>query len=244
MKKKLSNLAIPLLFIVYVSSCELENPSSITLDEIIKIESAATEIFANGVSTVTITATLEGETPNGETITLKTDNGTFVGQEPNSSNNNGTELSIKAAPRLIQADLKSSTEVGEVTISATVGEYIAFTKVNFTRENPNRIFLESSATTLRANGNDAITLTANLIAPQDGNGQIGTVSQGTRVLFLAKLDSTGSDLLALRRESLSNSSGKATAQLVGRTTGLVRIIATVENLPQVRDSIYVDFVDE
>ncbi|MFB3100151.1 MAG: hypothetical protein ACE1ZM_01755 [Gammaproteobacteria bacterium] len=97
--------------------------------------------------------------------------------------------------------------------------------------------LSSNRTTLLANGNETAVLTAQLILPDDE----GIVSENTRVIFRAELASTGTSIRELQRESLSNASGNAITSLFGRTMGLMRIIGTVDNLPSVADTLFIEF---
>ena len=92
-----------------------------------------------------------------------------------------------------------------------------------------------------ADGNDTATLTATLSPRQAIGEESGTVSELTRILFKATIDGTNTAVDALDREAVSDATGKAITTLVGRTPGLIRITATVDGLPNITDTVLIEF---
>lgn len=227
--------------LVLLPACELQNPDALTLNDVITIElpEGTTSLKANGVAKVAITATLQGDTPANSDITFRTDAGTFASIPPETTSN-PQEITVKAAGRQVTVFLVSSTKVIEATVSASVGDFTAFTMVPFDRVNPARLVLMSNTTSLMADGNDTAMLTVMLIPPEETGEETGTVSEGTRVLFEATFEGTTTTLQDLDREALSNDIGIATTPLVGRQQGSIRITATVEGTTA-EDSVVIEF---
>jgi len=245
-KPEISRICLLLLALSLSSliSCALDDPTGLRLHDVITItaESDVVSLKADGVDRMLLTAQLMGETPDGSEVTFMTDAGRFAGiSSATKTEDNLQQLKVKAVGRQASVYLISGTRVADATVSAKVGEYTAVTTVGFTRVDPARLVLESNTAKLKADGNDMASLTVTLVAPEVGGEESGVVTEQTRVKFTAKIEGTNTSVDALRREAVSGSNGKATTTLVGRQAGVMRITATVDGLPEISDSVLLEF---
>jgi hypothetical protein len=246
-----NNIKIYIIFIVIAvslfcfSGCkvvELDDPGSLTIEDLIQVTPESTTVNANGVDRVKITATLKGDTPDGKKIIFKTDCGTFASiPEGAATSNNQQQIEINAVGKKAEVSIISSTDVKKVvTVSASVEGFTAFTSVEFVRVFPARIFLTSNVTLLKANGQDTATITATLVPPDN----IGTVSKGARVIFDAIDKETGVVVSQLHREALSDSNGKASANFTSQQPGLMEITCSIEGQSEKSDPLLIEFYEE
>jgi len=232
--QKIIYLAILSLFFNLLSCSKLDDPTSISTDNIITIKTEKDSILANGADKTLITAELKGDTPDGQTLTFKTDKGYFSGI-PGSGTGNIQQFTLKSSARTASVYLVSSTEETDATVSVSVSDFLVFTTVEFKRISPSRIIISSNRFELPADGNSAAQLTVSLISPMD----IGTVTEGTRILFTVENASTNVELTNLHMEALSDQNGVAKTSFVGTDKGQMRIIARVDKLDAIRDTILI-----
>ena len=235
-------LILSLMLLFMVGGCkvlELEDPDSLTVEDVIEISAASEQVNANGVDGVSITATLMGDTPDGQNIVFRTDTGTFSG----SNSSNPQEINLNAAGRKAEVFLISSTDVKEkVTVSASVSDYTDSTSIRFVRVFPVRIYLTGNVTQLPADGQNTAVLTAILVPPEDK----GAVSKGARVIFEAVDANTGAAVAHLYREALSivsGGQGMASVNMTSQQPGLMQITCRVEDAPNVTATYLLEFVD-
>lgn len=232
-------------FLFYSAGCKytkLDDPGSLIIGDVLSIKPGSNQVKANGVDKVKITATLEGDTPDGKEVVFKTDTGTFAsipGTEGTSSSQQ--QIEIKAVNKQAEVFLVSSIEVKNANISASVENFTVFTIIEFVRVFPVRIYLTSNVTVAKANGQDTATLTAALIPPENK----GTVSKGARVLFDAIDLNTGAAVPQLHREALSDKNGKATAQFTCQQPGRMQITCKIEGASDIdHNAVIVNFIEE
>jgi hypothetical protein len=241
--KMIFSMFIVLLFLIFVDGCkkfELDDPNGLDISDVISIDASPGELKANGVDMLKVVATLQGDTPDGQEVTFKTDSGKFASLPTSgTSNKNPQEIKIKTAGRVAEAYLISSTEVKTAILSASVGDFITYTTVEFIRVLPESIMLTSDRITLDADGKSTANLTA-ILRPPDN---IGIVSENTIIIFKATDNETGSEAPLLYREEKSDSTGKCKTSLISNQTGVFKITCFAEEAETVFSSIIITFVD-
>lgn len=167
-----------------LGSCELENPQvGLTTDDLITLSLSDSVLLADGVSVLTLTATLGPAASANQEVTFATEAGRFERAE-----GDGSTLSLRTSGRSVQAVLVSGTEVApRVNVSASVSGteanepfvYTATRVVSFARALPDEARLTLGQRSLTALPERSTSLTVQLLRAQ------GRVSGGTRVFFAA-----------------------------------------------------------
>lgn len=221
---------------------ELDDPETLTITDVIKIETTSSQVNANGVDKVTIIATLLGDTPDGQNVIFTTDAGTFASiPGSGTTSENQQQIEIKAVGKTAEVYLVSSIEVKEANVSASIEGYTVFTTIKFVRFYPERMYLTSNMSRLKADGQSTATLTATLIPPDNK----GTVSKGTRVIFDAIDLDTNAPVPQLHREALSDENGQAAAQFASQQAGVMQITCSIDKRPDITPATFViEFYEE
>ena len=156
-----------LIALLSFGSCgidNLENPSDLTLDQVVVLEMPES-LKANGFDRSEITAHMRGDTPDTSTVTFRTDKGRFIGipGTAGSSAKNDQEVKVKAAAGIAKALLISSTDVAVATVSASVGGFAVSRSLPFIPVDVNDVVtIEPIARPVLATGFDEVTIVATL----------------------------------------------------------------------------------
>lgn len=219
-------------------STHLDDPGSLTIDQIIRVETSKTEMLANGLERSRITAYLLGDTPDNLEIIFRASGGRFSGLPGSGSlDGNQQEFRVNAVNREASVDLIAGTESKVVTVTAWVDKFGDRVDINLLPSLPQEIELSADRTVVDADGNATVSLTAALLRIDRRE----RVSDGTRILFEAFDDTTRATIRQLRR-SATSSNGSATVSVVGNEARGVKFIARVDSpLSDARDSLLVRF---
>jgi hypothetical protein len=224
-----------------LSACDApfshEPSDEFTSEDVVTIRLAepSRAVLADGRDRTEVIVELGPDTPSSSVVELRTDWGTFAGVA--GAPDDRQELTANAGGRILRAFLVSEPRAADARVVASVGGYEVTLDVPVRRADPARLVLTANRLRLDADGNETATLTATLFT---GSG-LGTVTEETRVFFRALDDPSGSARPELDRESLSDDSGRAIADLVTTQPGTYRIVATAENQPSATDTLTVVF---
>lgn len=206
-----------------LSSCDLEDPDVGTpISEVITLTSAQTELLANGVNSVVLTATLGDASDPNLQIAFSTTDGTFL-------ENGETTYSVAASGKTATATLISSDIADdEVAVTASVTALNDATLVFRTSQTlmfvpalPDDILLTSPQNSFSQTDLTGVVLTATLFR------DIGQASQNTRVSFKAiPLDSAMVELTPFAFTGM-NKTATSTVTSANQKTGRVAIVAEV-----------------
>lgn len=234
-------------FVIIIVTClcfsccklfNLDDPSSISLNDIFILSASPDIIYANGYDRAKIMVSLVGDTKDGKKVTIKTDNGRFSSLPYGIDDKARSQtIEVNAINRKAEVYLISSTKVGAANVSASIEGFTQCASISFARYYPQRIKLSATSYELKANGNDTATLNVSLITKDD----IGITSEGTRIILSALDLATMQDVKELYRETVSNERGEATFSICGRRTGLIKLTAYLYDYPQINDSVEIKF---
>jgi hypothetical protein len=165
---------IVLLMVFFTACSKLENPSDVSIDEIITLFRMDTdELRANGVSETTLIAQI----PNGSSsriITFKTNKGIFIGPDSAKVIQVPVDMEGKAT-----VTLRTGIIPGTAYVSASISEYLRTEEIKFLTAYADQIIGETSSLVVTTDGAIKATLVAILSRYK------GAVSLGTEVEFKA-----------------------------------------------------------
>jgi hypothetical protein len=166
-------LAVTLLLLVAGCS-DLESPTEIKLDDIIRIEfTGPVTLRADGVSTTTVSATIPPEATT-RSVKFVTTRGSFQGTDGK------TEVTVLAGDQgEATATLIAGREVGIANVTATAGTSTAAIGLPHERAYADAISIETTSASPKKDGTRNATITATLTRLN------GFVSNGTQVTFEA-----------------------------------------------------------
>ena len=208
----------------------LDDPTAVSGADVMRLDVArAGDVLATGAARVPVTVTLLGDTPTGTEVTLRTDDGSWVG----ASTSNPKELKLKSPSRVVQATMIAGIDPGVATISAEAGGFVVSDTITLRPAPPDTLELTSDVSRVPANGQSVATLTARLLRAVGS----GVPSRGTRVHFDVSL--AGVLVPDLSSTVDSDSTGYARRTLATRTPGSYRIVARAGT---VADTLTLEFV--
>jgi hypothetical protein len=157
-----------------------ESPGVHESAEIIQVSIAdKTGLVADGVTLVTVTATVDGWTGDDALVTFKTSDGVLdfsaSGEAARSLTRNGPRTSGDRVRKEIPVLMRVGRTPGEVIISAKIGDFLAEERLPLAPALPEILAIDTSKTSLRVDGSDRSTLNVSLLRNS------GIVSLGTRV---------------------------------------------------------------
>jgi hypothetical protein len=200
------------------------NPS-----QIVRISTSRAEAPADNETVMQVFAEVAPDLPEGErTVSFTTTAGSFVG----ASNPNATTAKADASNRAT-VDLKADSRVAIAVLRATASVATAETTVSFFRALPESVIVDlGTVSTIKANGTDTVSVTAEL------RRDVGSVTNGTVVEFSAVNPSTGAEVALLFRQVKPSEGGNATALLIAPTTA-PRIVVTVRAKVRLTDGTFI-----
>lgn len=223
-----SVLALPSL-----ACMTLDDPTDAKLTTIATLSSDSTSLPADGVSRTTVTLTLADDTPLGTQFTISTNAGALTGAGKGVSQ----EIQFNAGARVVPFTLISGTSTGFATVNAKTDKSIASVMISLGPALPSLLQLAPDVQSAKADGRDAIHVTAHLFRPQGS----GTVSQGTPVLFTVTQIGGGSVPQASGTE-MTDSAGAALHTITMLNAGQYKIVGSSgSDSALVKDSIIVQF---
>lgn len=181
-------LLLVLTAVVLASSCELEDPTvGVTTEQIISLSASQPEISADGISRLTLTATLEEEADPNLAITFTTESGTFPIEGAGQA-----QTTLTASGRTAEVILQSSnTRIGSVVASATVGtNYTVFENIEFLPALPDDILPVADRLSVATDRVDFAQITTTLSRDE------GMTTVGTRIDYeVMELDTAKAEIV-------------------------------------------------
>jgi len=211
------------LCIFFISCSKLEDPASVSIDEILKLSRVdTTELRADGVSTTMFLAQIPAEAdPKMSTVTFKTNTGSFLG-----TSNNDKMIPIKADKEgKASATLKMGTTVETVVVSVSISDFVVIKEFELLRAHADKLVGETDNAYVKTDGSVKATLTAILSRTK------GSVSAGTEVKFAAIQLNDQNESVNIGRftdqdKAKTDSNGKAQVKFAA-DTGDVRVDRSV-----------------
>lgn len=210
-----AQIPVAALLLLMLASCsDLEDPTGVTLDDIIRLQiTGPSSIRADGASTTTVTATLPEEATN-RTVKFTTTRGSFFGTDGKQ------EVTVNADDqRIATATIVAGREAGVANVTATVGGFTAAIALPHDRAHPETLTAETTSAFATTNGVTKPVISALLVR------QTGTVSLGTRVTFEAFRN--GVSVGRFFNITGSDANGRATATFAADTDDLKNVTGNV-----------------
>jgi len=208
-------------FVALIGCTKLDNPKKpIDINDVFKITYKNNDsiLIADSSDVIEINAILnEDNVTANKMVTFTTEQGSFVGATGNSKS-----ISVKADGYNAKVILRSDINVNDnVQLTVTVGDFILYPRIKFTRSYPEEIIIQPSKFTLTPNLTDKVFFTANL------KKVTGLVSKGTKIEFVVQ-NISGSPNVYIQpiywKETTLNRAEMVTTDT---TTGMVKVISRV-----------------
>jgi hypothetical protein len=202
-----------------LSGCKLADPHQPNLDQVFELSASSLVLEADGVSRADVEVVLVGETPANATVKYSVDTGRFL-EAPQSA---AGAYDVTATAGHAHATYVAPTRIGTATVGATVSGLRRSITITLVRALPDSIRLTADRASAKADGNEAIVLSARLLRDEIR----GSVSQGTSVRFVV-LDASGNEVTNLAgEETVESTSGTVTHRLTSRIPGTFRVRAVI-----------------
>jgi hypothetical protein len=205
---KASRIAVIAMMLIAVVGCpDLEDPTSVKLEDIIRLDvTGPTSIRADGVSTTTVRATLPEEATN-RSVKFTTTRGSFGGTDGKQ------EITVTASDQgVATATIVAGRDAGVANVTATVGGFITSLQLPYERAFADAMTAETSSAFATKTGATKPVISA-LLTRQTGN-----VSLGTPVTFEAFWN--GVAVGRFSNITPSDANGRATAIFAADTDDL------------------------
>lgn len=164
-------------FAISLAGCNaVQDLVSVTPDELLTLNVSTSQVAADGVSTVTLTARLSNALGEGSrTVTFEADDGIILGRTCDSFGVCTNKIAVVAtADGTATAQLQAGRKLGQATVRAVVGEVATSATVEFVRAYPDHISIELDRGALQACFGDFATLEIRLTRDR-GSVTVGTV---------------------------------------------------------------------